>query len=65
MRGTMILIVFFLIFTCASILIPSPMFPGNMLVALAGESAYQYTGFMSSVVNGIFYGAILWLVFVG
>ncbi len=64
MRGTRILVVFFLIFTSASLLIPCPMFPGSLLCVAIGRIASQYDGFLGSVVNGLFYGAILWVVFV-
>lgn len=64
MRGSLILIVFFLIFTIASLLIPSPMFPGNALCAAIGTSVDQFTGYLSALFNGIFYGITLWLVFV-
>ncbi len=64
MRGSLILIVFFLIFTVASLLIPSPMFPGNALCTAIGTSIDQYTGYLSALFNGIFYGTSLWLVFV-
>jgi hypothetical protein len=61
MRGAMILIAFFSLFTAASLLIPSPMFPGSLFSAMIGT---DYTGYVSALLNGVFYGAILWLVFV-
>jgi hypothetical protein len=64
MRGIIILIAFFLIFTSASLLIPSPMFPGNVICALIGNAISAYAEFLSAVINGVFYGSILWLVFV-
>lgn len=64
MRGALILIVFFLIFTSASLLIPTPMFPGNVLCTLIGESIVEYAEYLSVVFNGVFYSVILWLVFV-
>lgn len=64
MRGTLILMVFFLMFTFASLLIPSPMFPGNFFCMLIGEAIGQYVEFLSALFNGVFYGMILWLVFV-
>lgn len=63
MRGALILITFFTLFTVASLLIPSPMFPGNVLSALIGEAIIEYSKYLSAVFNGIFYGVILWLVF--
>jgi len=64
MRGTLILIVFFLMFTFASLLIPTPMFPGNAFCMLIGEPVSQYVEYLSAVFNGVFYAIILWLVFV-
>lgn len=64
MRGIPILLAFFFIFALASLLIPSPLFPGNLFCALIGEAASEYAGYLSAVFNGVFYGVILWLVFV-
>lgn len=64
MKGTLILVVFFLMFTSASLLIPSPMFPGNFFCMLIGEAISQYVGYFSALFNGVFYALILWLVFV-
>jgi len=64
MRGVLILIVFFLMFTSASLLIPSLMFPGNVFCTLIGEAISAYAPYLSAVFNGIFYGVILWLVFI-
>jgi hypothetical protein len=64
MRGALIMTVFFLLFTFASLLIPTPMFPGNFFCTLIGESVGEYTEYLSAVFNGVFYGVILWLVFV-
>ena len=60
----MILIVFFLLFASASLLIPSPMFPGNFFCALIGKAISEYAGYLGAIFNGVFYGVILWLVFV-
>ena len=63
MRGALILIVFFSMFTVASLLIASPMFPGTVFCALIGEAAVEYAEYLGAVFSGVFYGAILWLVF--
>jgi len=63
MRGTLILAVFFSVFALASLLIPSPMFPGNILCALIEGRVTQYSSYLSALFNGIFYGAILWATF--
>jgi hypothetical protein len=64
MKGIPILIVFFLMFLAASLLIPSPIFPGNIICTFIGKIADEYLRFVGAVFNGIFYGTILWLVFV-
>jgi hypothetical protein len=51
-------------FTTASLLIPSPMFPGNALCIIMGTSIDQYTGDLRALFNGAVYGITLWLVFV-
>jgi hypothetical protein len=63
MRGIAILIVFFLMFTSASLLIPSPMFPGSVFCILIGGAVSEYAGYLSAIFNGVFYGSVLWLVF--
>jgi hypothetical protein len=63
-RGAIILIVFFILFTAASMMIPSPMFPGNVLCALIGKSVSQYTDYVSALFNGVLYGLALWLIFI-
>lgn len=63
MRGALILFVFFSLFTCASLLIPSPMFPGSNLCMLFGTGISEYHAFLSAILNGVFYGVLLWLVF--
>ncbi|MGB9959068.1 MAG: hypothetical protein ACPLKQ_00905 [Candidatus Bathyarchaeales archaeon] len=58
------MIVFFSIFLVASLLIPSPMFPGNVICSLIGGIASEYSRFLSAVFNGVFYAVILWLIFI-
>jgi len=65
MRGTRILLIFFLFFTVASFLIPAPMFPGSLLASMMGERIQDFTNILSALLNGAVYGAVLWLVFVG
>jgi len=64
LKGTPILIVFFIIFLAASLLIPTPMFPGNIFSSLIGNIVAKYQEWVSAVFNAVFYGVILWLVFV-
>ena len=63
-KGLAILIAFFLLFTCASLLIPSLIFPGSFFLMLVGEPTSEYAKYLGAVLNGAFYGVILWLVFV-
>ncbi len=63
MKCVSILIVFFSIFTVASLLIPAPMFPGNLFCTFLGV-ALIYAKYLSALLNGVFYGAVLWMVFV-
>ena len=65
MRGVSILVVFFLMFTVATILVPCPMFPGNFITVSIGKVTNGYSAYLSAVFNGVFYGIIVWLVFVG
>jgi hypothetical protein len=64
LKGTIILMVFFVLFTGASLLIPSPMFPGNVLCRLIGGLASNYATYVSAVFNGVLYAVVLWLVFI-
>jgi len=65
MRGTPILIIFFLMFTTASILAPFPMFPGNFLCTKLGLTVAEYALYLGAAFNGLFYGVVVWLVFAG
>jgi hypothetical protein len=65
MRGMPILLIFFLMFTVACLLVPTPMFPGNLLSYSIGPAISQYAEYFSALFNGIFYGVVVWLVFVG
>jgi hypothetical protein len=72
MKGASILVVFFLMFTVASLLAPFPMFPGNFLVATIGARVRAigsvisaYALYLSAAFNGLFYGVLVWLVFAG
>jgi len=64
LRGTLILAVFFSFFLFASLLIPSPMFPGSLLSIIIGGTLSRYSSYFSALFNGVFYGLILWATFV-
>jgi hypothetical protein len=63
-RGTLILIVFFSLFSAVCLLVPNPMPPGNVLSTIVGIGASDYAQIVSALINGVFYGLILWSVFV-
>ena len=65
MKGAIILLVFFGLFLVASLLIPSPMFPGNVLCKLVGGVVFENIRYFSALFNGIVYGGTLWLLFAG
>jgi hypothetical protein len=64
MKG-IILIPFFAIFAVAAFLIPIPIFPGSWFCAIIGPAIQEYAVIFSAVFNGLFYGSILWLIFIG
>ncbi len=63
MRATSIFIAFFLIFTAASIAVPIPLFPGNIIATLSGIPASDYMPYLEALTNGLTYGFIIWVVF--
>jgi hypothetical protein len=65
MRGTRILLVFFFAFTAATLLMPAPLFPGNVLCTFLGAKIQTYVNVVSAFFNGAVYGVALWLVFLG
>ena len=64
MKG-LIVLAFFSIFAAASLLIPVPMFPGSWFCSVIGAGVQDVVVVLSAVFNGLFYGVILWLLFVG
>lgn len=63
MRATAIFIAFFLLFTSASIAVPIPLFPGNIIPKLFENPSSEYLPFMEALTNGLTYGLIIWIVF--
>ena len=59
-----IVVAFFSLFAAASLLIPVPMFPGSWFVGLMGQGVSEYMSVLSALFNGLFYGVILWTVFI-
>ena len=63
MKATAIFVVFFLLFTSASIAVPIPLFPGNMIPTLLGIPPSEYIPYLEALTNGLTYGFISWIVF--
>jgi len=64
MRGGAVFLAFFTLFTLASLAVPVPLFPGNMVHAWFSLPLTQYASLISALANGVTYGLIVWLVFV-
>ena len=65
MKGGIILLAFFGLFLAGALLIPSPMFPGDVLCNLIGGVVFENIRYFSALFNGILYGGTLWLLFTG
>ncbi|MGD8506936.1 MAG: hypothetical protein PVF15_09790 [Candidatus Bathyarchaeota archaeon] len=64
MRGGAIFLVFFILFTAATLAVPIPLFPGNVMHSVFSSlSVSLYAPLLDAVANGLFYGFIVWLVF--
>jgi hypothetical protein len=59
----LIILAFFSLFAVASLLIPVPMFPGSWFCEVIGQGIREYISVLSAIFNGLFYGAILCLLF--
>lgn len=67
MRGGAIFLVFFIFFTLATLAVPIPLFPGNIVHSMfssLGIPVSFYTPLLDAVANGLLYGFIVWIVFV-
>ena len=62
MTGKLIFIVFFVLFTTASILLPAQIFPGSVIEGYF-SIPIEYRSYVSAVINGLIYGAAIWLIF--
>jgi len=63
MRVAAIFVAFFLLFTLASLAVPVPMFPGNMIPVWFRIPPSTYDPYIEALMNGVVYGFITWLVF--
>jgi Na+/citrate or Na+/malate symporter len=63
LKGALFFVSFFLLFTTAVYLIPTPMFPGDVILNLTSTSTLPQATFLSALINGITYGLIAWVIF--
>lgn len=63
MKGALFFVVFFLLFATAVYFIPTPMFPGDVILNLANASTVPQATFLGALINGITYGLIAWAIF--
>jgi len=63
MKGTLFFIVFFLIFASAMFFIPTPMFPGDTVLALTNIASSGYAAYFGALINGVVYGLVAWIIF--
>jgi hypothetical protein len=64
MKDSPVFIVFFAFFTLATIVVPVPMFPGNMIYKWFEMLSTSYAFYISAVINGVTYGLVAWIVYV-
>ena len=62
MQGLAVFSVFFTIFLVSSLVIPSPLFPGNFICYLVRIDEANHFFIVSAFINGLFYGSISWLI---
>jgi len=63
-KGAPFFIIFFLLFAVAILLIPTPMFPGDNLLAMANMAATEGGFILGGLINALLYSLIAWAVFV-
>ena len=63
MKAAQVFISFFLVFTAASIAVPIPLFPGNLITSFFPISFVDYIIYIEAITNGIVYGLVIWLIF--
>lgn len=61
MIGAAIFLIFFLLFTVISLVIPLP--PGTHVHQWFGIPQNPYSNLINAVTNGIIYGVIIWFVY--
>ncbi len=63
MKASAIFFAFFLLFTSASIAVPIPLFPGNMISTLVEFPASEFIVYFEALANGVTYAFVTWIVF--
>lgn len=63
MKASAIFFAFFLLFTSASIAVPIPLFPGNMVSTIVTIPASDYIVYLEALTNGVTYAFVTWLLF--
>jgi hypothetical protein len=67
MKGMEIFLVFFAFFTLTTLVVPAPLFPGNMIQSLFSSlsiPASFYSPLLDALTNGASYGFVIWMAFV-
>jgi len=64
LRGGAVFMAFFVLFTLASLAVPVPLFPGNIVSTWFSLPSTNYVSLFSAITNGVTYGLVVWLVFV-
>jgi len=63
MKAAAIFFAFFILFTVASVAVPIPLFPGNMIPPLLGIQTFEHLHYLRALTNGLTYGFITWMIF--
>lgn len=64
MKGAYFFIIFFLLFVSAILLISTPMFPGDILIAMVNLATLEDASILGALINALFYSLIAWAIFV-
>lgn len=62
-RATAIFLSFFMLFTAASVAVPIPLFPGNIICSHLEMTTSAYASYLGALTNGLTYGFLNWIIF--
>ena len=62
-RATAIFLSFFILFTAASVAVPIPLFPGNMICSHLEMITSAYAPYLGALTNGLTYSFVTWIIF--